>query len=117
VSLAAAAGGLFSVLSYAVGRRRREFGIRIALGARASQIRRLVVGDGLIVAAIGLTLGAALSWVVSRAIVSLAFGVTIGAPWVWAVTIAAVAATTLLAAWRPAAVAMRTDPLALLRDD
>ena len=46
VSLAAAAGGLFSVLSYAVGRRRREFGIRVAMGAQPSEIRRLILGDG-----------------------------------------------------------------------
>jgi predicted permease len=117
VSLAAAAGGLFSVLTYTVGRRRREFGIRLAMGAQAREIRRLVLGDGLRVAAIGLTLGAALSWVLSRAIVSLAFGVTMGAPWVWAITTAAIGATALLAAWRPAAVATRVDPLILLRDE
>lgn len=117
VSLVAAAGGVFSVLSYAVGRRRREFGIRVAMGAQASEIRRLVLGDGLSVAAAGLALGAVLAWMLSRAIVTLAFGVTIGSPLVWATTIAVVGAATLLAAWRPAVTAMRADPLILLRDE
>ena len=116
VSLAATAGGLFSVLSYAVGRRRREFGIRVAMGARPGEIRRLVLGDGLGVAAAGLALGAVSAWMLSRAIATLAFGVTIGDPLVWMITIAVVGVTTLLAAWRPAVTAMRTDPLILLRE-
>lgn len=117
VSLVAAGGGLFSVLSYAVGRRRREFGIRVAMGAQASEIRRLVLGDGLSVAAAGLALGAVLAWVLSRAIVTLAFDVTITDPLLWATTIAVVAVATLLAAWRPAVTAMRADPLILLRNE
>ena len=116
VSLAATAGGLFSVLSYAVGRRRREFGIRVAMGARPGEIRRLVLGDGLSVAAAGLALGAVSAWMLSRAIATLAFGVTIGDPLVWVTTIGVVGVTTLLAAWRPAVTAMRTDPLILLRE-
>ena len=116
VSLAATAGGLFSVLSYAVGRRRREFGIRVAMGARPNEIRHLVLGDGLRVAAAGLALGAASAWMLSRAIATLAFGVTIGDPLVWVITIGVVGVTTLLAAWRPAVTAMRTDPLILLRE-
>jgi predicted permease len=117
VALAAAGGGLFSVLSYAVGRRRREFGIRVAMGAQASEIRRLVLGDGLSVATAGLALGAVLAWVLSRAIVTLAFDVTITDPLVWATTIAVVSVATLLAAWRPAVTAMRADPLILLRNE
>jgi ABC-type antimicrobial peptide transport system permease subunit len=117
VSLLAAGGGLFSVLSYAVGRRRREFGIRVAMGAQASEIRRLVLSDGLSVAAAGLTLGSVLAWVLSRAIVTLAFDVTMTDPLVWATTIAVVSGATLLAAWRPAITAMRADPLILLRNE
>ncbi len=117
VSLIAAGGGLFSVLSYAVGRRRREFGIRVAMGAQPSEIRRLVLRDGLSVAAAGLTLGAVLAWVLSRAIVTLAFDVTMNDPLVWAATLAVVSGATLLAAWRPAVTAMRADPLVLLRNE
>lgn len=117
VSLVAAAGGLFSVLSYAIGRRRREFGIRVAMGAEPREIRRLVLGDGLRVAVAGLALGAALAWGLSRAIVTLAFGVTMSDPLVWTTTIAVVGGATLLAAWRPAVTAMRVDPLILLRNE
>jgi putative ABC transport system permease protein len=117
VSLVAAAGGLFSVLSYAVGRRRREFGIRIAMGAQRREIGRLVLRDGVSVAVAGLTLGTAASWVLARAIATLAFGVTITSPLVWAITIAGLGIATLLAVWGPAVTAMRADPLILLRDE
>jgi ABC-type antimicrobial peptide transport system permease subunit len=117
VSLIAAAGGLFSVLSYTVGRRRREFGIRIAMGAQRREIGRLVLRDGLGIATAGLTLGAASAWVLSRAITTLAFGVTIANPLIWTITIGVVGGATLLAVWRPALTAMRTDPLILLRDE
>jgi putative ABC transport system permease protein len=117
VSLIAAAGGLFSVLSYTVGRRRREFGIRIAMGAQRHEIGRLVLRDGLNVATAGLTLGAATAWMLSRAIGTLAFGVTIANPLVWATTITVVGGATLMAVWRPAVSAMRADPLILLRDE
>lgn len=117
ISLVSAAGGLFSVLSCAVGRRRREFGIRLAMGAQAAQIRRLVLSDGLSAAGAGIALGAVLAWTLSRAIVSIAFGVTIANPVVWAITIGFVISASLLAVWRPAAVAARVDPLILLRDE
>lgn len=116
VSLIAAAGGLFSVLSYTVGQRRREFGIRIAMGAQRREIGRLVLRDGLRVAAAGLTVGAASAWMLSRAIATLAFGITIANPLVWATTIVVVGVATLMAVWRPAVTAMRADPLMLLRD-
>ena len=68
-------------------------------------------------AAAGLALGAELAWLLSRAIVTLAFGVTAGSPMVWAATVAVIGGATLLAAWRPAAAAMRVDPLILLADE
>jgi predicted permease len=117
VSLFAAAGGLFSVLSYAVRRRRREFGIRVAMGARPQAIRRLVLADGIRVAAAGLAFGAIGTWMLSRVLATLAYGVTIRSPLVWAATAGAIAVASLLAAWLPALSAMRTDPLVLLRDE
>ena len=117
VALFAAAGGLFSVLSYAVRRRRREFGIRIAMGARPQAIRQLVLADGFRVAAVGLAFGALGSWMLARVLSTLAFGVTVHSPLVWTVTAGTIAAASLLAAWVPALSAMRTDPLVLLRDE
>ena len=117
VSLLAAAGGLFSVLSYAVGRRRREFGIRAAMGARPRQLGVIVLRESLGVAAVGLVAGVLLAWALSRALASLAFGVTVANPLVWGAVAGVIGAATLLAAWRPAVGAMRADPLVLLRDE
>lgn len=67
----AAAGGLFSVQSYTVSRRRREFGIRTALGASPRAIRRLVLRDGMAVAVVGTAFGVAGAGALARAIASL----------------------------------------------
>jgi predicted permease len=117
VAVVASAGGLFSVLSYAVGRRRREFGIRAAMGAQPAQLRRLVFRDGLRIAGMGLTIGAVAAWTLSRSLAALAFGVTAYDPLVWLTVVAVIGGATLLASWRPALAAMRSNPLNLLRDE
>jgi predicted permease len=117
VAVIAAAGGLFGVLSYAVGRRRREFGIRTALGASRRQIRGLVLRDGLRVGAIGVGLGSGAGWLLARGLASLQYGVTVTDPFSWAIVTGLLATTTLAAAWRPARQAARVDPAALLRDE
>jgi len=70
-----AALGVYGVVSYSVARRGREMGIRIALGARPADIRRLVVGEGLAPVAVGLAIGLAISWWIGRTIGSLLFDV------------------------------------------
>lgn len=117
IAVLAAAGGLLSVLSYAVNRRRREFGIRVALGASASQIRRLVLRDGLIVAAMGLVAGSVGAWLIGRALSSMQYGITASDPLSWTIVVAALGLTTIAAAWRPARHAMRVDPARLLREE
>ena len=117
IAVLAAAGGLFSVLSYAVGRRRREFGIRTALGASPSQIRRLVLRDGLVVACTGIGLGAVAAWSLARTLVSLQYGVTMGDPVSGVAVFALLGVTTLAASWRPARAAAGTDPVLLLREN
>ena len=117
MAVLAAAGGLFSVLSYAVVRRRREFGIRTALGASPAQIGRLVLRDGTAVALTGLAIGAVGAWSLSRALVSLQYGVTMNDPRTWLIVIALLAITTALASWRPARHAMLADPVLLLREE
>jgi putative ABC transport system permease protein len=112
-----AGGGLFSVLSYAVGRRRREFGIRAALGASPRQIRGLVLRDGAQVAAAGLGLGIAASAALARVLASMEYGVTGFDPLSWSLVLGLLAATTMLASWRPARTAARVDPIALLREE
>jgi predicted permease len=117
IAVVAAAGGLFSVLSYAVGRRKREFGIRTALGASSGQLRRLVLRDGLSIALVGIALGAVAAWWLGRALASLQYGVTVADPISWGMVIALLGATVLLACWRPAAQATSADPVMLLRED
>ena len=117
IAVLAAAGGLFSVLSYAVGRRRREFGIRTALGASPVQIGRLVFRDGMGVAVAGIAVGAAAAWSLARALASLQYGVTITDPLTWVVVLGLLGCTTAAASWRPAREAMRADPVLLLRQE
>jgi predicted permease len=116
VAVAAAAGGLFGILSYAVGRRRREFGIRTALGASSRQIRRLVLREGLIVGVLGIGLGAAGGWSLARALATIQYGVTADDPVSWAIVIGVLAVTTIAAVWRPAHRAAHIDPARLLRE-
>ena len=117
VAMLAAAGGLFSVLSFAVGMRFREFGVRVALGASPRDIRSLVIGDGLTLAIVGFAIGAVASWLLGRALSSFEYGITSNDLVSWTVVTALVAITVLGAAWLPARRAMRADPVALLRQD
>lgn len=117
VALLAAAGGLFSVLSYAVGRRTHEFGIRIALGASPDQIRRTILRDGVVVALTGIAIGSVAAWSLGRALASLQYGVTVYDPVSWAIVLAVLCVTTMSASWRPTRQAMRVDPVLLLRQE
>jgi predicted permease len=112
-----AAGGLFSVLSNSECLRRREFGIRTALGASPGQIRSVVFRDGLAVALTGIAIGAAAAWSLARTLASLQYGVTMGDAGSWVAVLTALGVTTLAASWRPARVAAATDPVSLLRED
>jgi putative ABC transport system permease protein len=115
VALLASAGGLFGVLSAAVARRRREFGIRVALGIAPDRLTRLVLADASRLAAIGLAAGVAGAWVLSRAMTSLTYGVSPADPITWAAVFGSVATAVLLAAWGPSRQAARVSPSELLR--
>jgi predicted permease len=117
IAMLAAAGGLFGVLSSAVGQRRREFGIRTALGATRGGLRRLVLREGLTIAVTGVAVGAGGAWLLARSLSALQYGITPGDPVTWAGVAAMLGATTLLACWRPAGEAARVDPVALLREE
>ncbi|HYE85312.1 MAG TPA: FtsX-like permease family protein, partial [Vicinamibacterales bacterium] len=117
VSSLAAAGGLFSVLTYTVGRRRREFAIRAALGAAPSELRWSVLREGVAVAVAGLAIGAVGALSLSDAFASLRYGVSPSDPVSLGVVAALIAGTVLIATWRPAYQAMRVDPLRALREE
>jgi putative ABC transport system permease protein len=117
VALALAAVGIFGVMSFVVAQRKREIGIRMALGAREASVLRMVLGRsmGLIAAGIGMGLIAAVG--LTRLLESLLFGVTPLDPVVLGGTSALLALTALAATWLPARRAARLDPLVALRID
>jgi predicted permease len=116
VAVLASAGGLFSVLTVMVGQRRRELGVRLALGARRDQIRALVAIDGLGVVAVGLVVGALGAWATSTFLASLAYGVSAADPIVWLLVMSTLILAAVAAIWRPALTAGRLDPMELLRE-
>jgi len=112
-----AATGVFGVQSYAVTTRRRELGIRIALGATTAQIRRLVVGRSGSLAAIGGAVGLAASLAAGRALSTRLHGVAPPDAAVCAVAAAVMAGVVAIATWLPARRAARVDPIVVLRDE
>lgn len=116
-ALIAAATGLFSLLSHIVARRRREFGIRTALGASAVQVTRIVVRDGLVVGLAGIAAGAIAGAAIARAMRSFLFGVGATDPATWISVIGLLILTIAAASWQPARTAIRSNPVMLLRDE
>jgi putative ABC transport system permease protein len=117
VSVLTAAGGLFSLLTAAVGRRRREFGIRAALGVSPSQLRLLVLHEGARLVMVGVTVGAIGGIGLSQWLDSIQYGVTIADPWAWATVLGLLTLTALAATWRPGRQAVRINPIVLLKED
>ena len=114
VALVMAAVGVFGVLSFAVTRRTREIGIRMALGADAASVRRVVVRDGMSPVAIGLALGLVTTLVVTRFMEALLFNVSPTDPIALIGTVAILVAAALLAVYLPARRATRVDPVEAL---
>jgi predicted permease len=117
LALLVAIVGIYSTVSYGVGMRTHEFGVRIALGARLGDILRLVLGEGLRTVLIGVGAGVGLAIVSGRLIASLLYGVSPSNPFVMAAVSAALllvaAAATFVPAWR----AGRVDPMIALRSE
>jgi predicted permease len=114
-ALLLATAGIYSVTAYAVARRTREIGVRMALGATPSEILRMILRDGVFTTAIGVTLGIAGSLFVTRAMESLLFGVSPTDPVTFAGITSVLVLVTLAACWIPARRATRVDPLVALR--
>jgi len=117
IAMAMAAIGVFGVMSYAVNLRTREMGIRMALGARPSEVRRMVVADGMKQALLGVALGVGGALWLTRLMTTLLFGVTPGDPLTLASVAALLLATAALACYVPARRATRVDPLIVLRTE
>jgi ABC-type antimicrobial peptide transport system permease subunit len=117
LALILGAVGLYGVLSYVVAQRTREIGVRMALGAEAGQVRRMVVAQGVRVVAIGVGIGVAVAVVSTRALGSLLFGVpALDATTFVGMSISMVA-VGLLASYMPARRASRVDPMESLRGE
>ena len=112
-----AAVGIYGLIAYSVSQRSRELGVRMALGATASRVIRLVVGEGLLLAAIGLTLGLATAFLLGRSMTSLLYGVTATDPATFAAISAVAAVTAIAASILPALRAIRVDPSRSLGTD
>lgn len=115
LALLLAAVGIYSVLSYSVKRRVREIGIRLALGARLGDVRRMVVVEGLKPALLGVAIGAAGALALGRVLSSLIYEVKAADPITFLAVTALLAAIALLASIIPAYRATKVDPMTALR--
>lgn len=114
LALLLAAGGLYGSLLYTVGRRRREMGIRLALGADQRHVQTRVMAGGLIHAGAGVAVGLLAAWYAGRLLESRLWGVTPGDPGALAAAALALLGVAALASWLPARRAARTDPVEAL---
>jgi ABC-type antimicrobial peptide transport system permease subunit len=109
--------GIYGVMAYAVTRRRREFGVRLAIGARPGQIVRLVIREGAMLTALGLALGMVAATLTARLLAAQLFGVAPGDAASYTAAILLLAVFALAACWIPARRATATSPLEVLRGE
>ena len=114
-ALLLAAIGIYGLMAYSVQQRTQEIGIRLALGAQVSEVRRMVVTQGMVLALVGVAIGLAAAFGLARLITSFLFGVTEKDPLVFTGVPALLAGVALLAVWLPARRASKVDPLVALR--
>jgi len=109
--------GLYGLMSFFVGRRTREIGIRLALGAQPRAVFELVIGHALLLTAVGVVAGAAGAAAATRALRSFLFRVAPGDVLTFGMGVAVVVTVTCAAAFLPAWRAARVDPVAALRSE
>jgi putative ABC transport system permease protein len=117
LALALAAAGVYGVLAYAVRLRSRELGVRLALGARRSQVLAMVVWSGVVLAGAGVALGLAAAVPATRLVSGMLFGVRPLDPMTLAGVAALLLVVSVAACLRPAWRASRLDPVRILRED
>jgi predicted permease len=108
--------GIYALISYSVGRRSREIGVRLALGARPADVIRMLLRETAKVGGAGLVVGLTLALMIARALVGTLYGVAVDA-WLFASMAAPLALAILAATWLPARRAARVEPTVALRDE
>jgi putative ABC transport system permease protein len=117
LAIALAGVGLYGVISYAVAQRTGEIGVRMALGAQQAQVARMMIGQALTLAAIGIAVGTAGALAATRAIAGLLYEVAPADPGSFVAVALALLGVALAASWIPARRAARIEPLAALRNE
>lgn len=117
VALLLAAVGIYGLMSYAVEQRTQELGIRMALGATQGQMMKMILGQAMRLAGIGVMLGLAAAYGLTRVLAGLVFGVKTTDPWTFAAVAAILTAVALVAGLLPARRATQVDPILALRCD
>ena len=117
LALTLAAIGLFGVMALRVTQRTREIGIRLALGAQRPDVFRLIIGNGLKLAAIGVAIGLVASFGLTRLLSGLLFGVGAGDPLTFCFVVLLLGGVALLANYLPARRATKVDPIVALHEE
>ncbi len=117
LGLALAAVGIYGVLAFHVGQRTQEIGVRLALGAGAADVVRMILRQGMLLVAVGVALGLAAALAATRLLAGFLHGVSATDPATFLAVPALLAAVALLASWLPARRAARVDPMTALRAD
>jgi predicted permease len=115
VALLMAAVGIYGLIQYSIATRTQEIGLRMAIGAQAGHIFRMIIGEGLTLSLTGLALGLVGAWWLGRAGSSLLFGVTAGDPLTFTTVSLLLTAVAIAACYFPARRATRVDPIVALR--
>jgi len=117
MALLLAVVGLYGVIAYAVVRRRREIGVRVALGAQPLDVMRLVIREGLTVTIVGIGCGILATVAATRALETLLFGISALDAGTFIAVPALLAVVSILAAYVPARRALRLSPMSVLRQE
>lgn len=117
LGLVLGAVGIYGVLAYAVGQRRREIGVRLALGAEPRAVQRMFIGRGMALAASGIAVGIVGALVLGRFMSGILYGVQPRDPVTLALVVAVLMVAAWFASWLPARRASRLDPVVALRAD
>jgi ABC-type antimicrobial peptide transport system permease subunit len=117
LALLLAATGIYGVLNYQVSRRLPEMGVRMAVGASARDVLRLVLGEGLILSAVGVSLGAIATLAAARPLATLVYGVSVCDPLSYTVALVLLPVAALFGCWRPAWRAASANPSEMIREE